>query len=58
MESKKILNMNKPKTFTKEGELMDRLTMLIDEYAGELSLVSVLGILQLKQICMTEIDND
>ena len=50
--------MNKPKTFTKEGELMDRLTMLIDEYAGELSLVSVLGILQLKQICMTEIDND
>tara|TARA_R110000772_G_scaffold26061_1_gene67486 strand:- start:2565 stop:2741 length:177 start_codon:yes stop_codon:yes gene_type:complete len=58
MKSKNILNMNKPKTFTKEGELMDRLTALIDEYAGELSLVSVLGILQLKQICMTEVNHD
>ena len=44
-----ILDMNKEKVFPKEGELMDRLEDLIDEYAGELSLVSVVGILEMKK---------
>ncbi|MCJ8293533.1 MAG: hypothetical protein MJK15_03925 [Colwellia sp.] len=45
----KIKDLNLDKTFPKEGELFDRLTELIDEYAGEISLVSVLGILELKK---------
>ena len=53
-EKSKVLDMNKPKTFNKEGELMDRLEILIDEYAGELSLVAVLGVLELKKHCMIE----
>ena len=44
-----ILDMNKEKTFPKEGELMERLTSLIDEYAGELSLVAVVGVLEMKK---------
>lgn len=38
--------MGKPKVFVKEGELTERISNLIDEYAGELSLVAVLGILE------------
>jgi hypothetical protein len=41
--------MGKEKTFPKEGELMERITALIDEYAGELSLVAVVGILEMKK---------
>ena len=48
----KVIDLNLIKTFPKEGELMDKLTVLIDEYAGELSLVSVIGILELKKQCM------
>jgi hypothetical protein len=51
-----VLSMGKEKTFTKESELMERLGELIDEYSGELSLVSVLGILQLKQICLIKLE--
>ena len=47
--SDNIKNLEIPAKFPKEGELMDRMTRLIDEYAGELSLVSVLGVLCLKQ---------
>ena len=49
-----IKHLNKEKKFSKEGELMDRLGILIAEYDGELSLVSVLGILELKKHCMIE----
>jgi hypothetical protein len=48
----KVINLGKDKKFTKEGELMERLTNLIDEYAGELSLVAVIGILDLKKTTM------
>jgi hypothetical protein len=47
-----LIDLGKKKVFTKEGELMERLTALIDEYAGELSLVAVLGILELKKADM------
>jgi len=52
-----IKSLNKKKVFSREGELMDRLEILIDEYAGELSLVAVLGVLELKKHCMIA-DND
>ena len=46
---KDILKLDKPKVvdYPKEGELAQRITDLIDEYAGELSTVSVIGILTL-----------
>ena len=44
-----VLSTNQVKTFPKEGELMERLTSLIDEYAGELSLVAVVGVLEMKK---------
>ena len=40
-----VTNLNKEKTFSQEAELRDRITDLICEYNGELSLASVLGIL-------------
>ncbi len=46
----KIVNLGKEKTFSQEQELSDRINDLISEYNGELSLVSVMGILQLKII--------
>ncbi len=49
-----VKSLNKEKTFSKEGELMDRLEILISEYDGELSLVAVLGVLELKKHCMIE----
>lgn len=45
-----VTNLNKEKVFSKEGELSNRIDALVAEYAGELSLVSVLGILDLKKI--------
>jgi len=45
-----IKDLNKEKTFSKEGELSKRIGDLISEYDGELSLVSVMGILDLKKI--------
>lgn len=45
-----VTSMNKDKVFSKEGELMERLNVLIAEYDGELSFVSTLGILELKKI--------
>ena len=50
----KVISLGKDKKFTKEGELMERLTKLIDEYAGELSLVAVMGVLELKKITMID----
>jgi len=50
-----IKSLNKKKTFSKEGELMDRLEILIAEYNAELSLVAVLGVLELKKHCMIEV---
>ena len=52
MNKENILNMGKEKKFPKEGELMDRLELLIDEYAGELSLVAVIGILEMKKTAL------
>ena len=45
-----INSLNKEKVFSKEAELSGRIGNLISEYDGELSLVSVLGILDLKKI--------
>ena len=45
-----IKNLNKEKIFSKEAELSKRIGDLISEYDGELSLVSVMGILDLKKI--------
>ena len=45
-----VTSMNKEKKFSKEGELMERLNILIAEYDGELSFVAVLGVLELKKI--------
>ena len=50
----KITDLGMAKKYTKEGELMERLTSLVDEYAGELSLVAVMGILELKKITMID----
>lgn len=49
MTKKEILKWDKPKSvdYPKEGELAQRMADLIDEYAGELSTVSVIGILTL-----------
>ena len=45
-----VKQLNKEKVFSKEGELSERISNLISEYDGELSLVSVLGILELKKL--------
>ena len=50
----KTSDLGKEKIFPKEGELMERLTKLIDEYAGDLSLVAVLGVLHLKIIALSQ----
>lgn len=42
-----VVDMGKEKVFTKEAELYKRITSVIDDYAGELSLVAVIGILDL-----------
>ena len=47
-----VKSLNQEKTYPKSGELMARLSDLIDEYAGDLSLVSVIGILELKKQCL------
>ena len=50
-----VKSLNKEKTFNQEGELMDRLEALIADYDGELSLVAVIGILELKAHCLMDI---
>lgn len=45
----KVSSLNKEKVFTKEGELIERLGILINEYNGEISLVATVGILELKK---------
>jgi len=47
-----VSSLNKEKAFSKEGELSQRMNDLIAEYDGEISLVSVLGILDLKKMEM------
>lgn len=42
-----IIDLKKEKVFPREGELYKRITEAIDDYAGELSLVAVLGVLDL-----------
>ena len=42
-----VVDLNKEIKFTKEQELYGRIQDLIHEYDGEVSLVSVLGILDL-----------
>jgi len=42
-----LINLNKPKVFVREAELYDRITKLLDEYAGDLSVVAALGVLEL-----------
>ena len=45
-----ITELGKEKVFSQEQELSDRMNDLIAEYNGDLSLVSVMGILALKLI--------
>ena len=45
-----VTSLNQEKVFSKEAELAGRIDDLILEYNGELSLVSVMGILELKKI--------
>jgi hypothetical protein len=42
-----IIDLNKPKVFVREAELYERMTKLLDEYAGDLSVVAALGVLEL-----------
>lgn len=42
-----LIDLNKPKVFAREGELYSRLVEVIDDYAGEISLVSAVGVLEL-----------
>ena len=42
-----VTELNKQKVFTKEQELYSRLQDLIHEYDGEISLVAVIGVLDL-----------
>ncbi len=44
-----ITELDMEKTFPECGELYQRLSDLLDEYGGELSLVAVIGILELKK---------
>ena len=53
-----ISNLGKEKTFSQEQELSDRINDLISEYNGDLSLVSVMGILALKLIDLRENQQD
>lgn len=43
-----VESLNKDLTFPKQGELAGRISTLIDEYSGELSLAGILGILKLE----------
>ena len=43
-----VTNLGTDLKFPKEGELASRLSKLIDEYAGEISMVGMLGILRLE----------
>ena len=45
-----VKSLNKEKKFNKEGELHDRITKLIREYDGEISLVSALGVLEVIKV--------
>ena len=45
-----VKSLNKEKVFSQEQELSDRINDLISEYNGELSVVSVMGVLALKLI--------
>lgn len=49
-----IKSLGQEKTFSQEQELSDRINDLIAEYNGELSLVSVMGVLMLKVIDLRE----
>ncbi len=42
-----LIDLKKPKVFPREGELYNRIVEIIDDYAGELSLVAVVGVLEL-----------
>lgn len=42
-----VVSIGKEKVFAKEAELYKRIEAVIDDYAGELSLVAVLGVLDL-----------
>ena len=43
-----IESLNKDLTSPKQGELASRISDLIDEYSGEISLAGILGILKLE----------
>jgi hypothetical protein len=45
--SDNIESMNKERKYPKEQEVLNRIMDVIDDYAGEVSLVSVLGVLRL-----------
>lgn len=42
-----VVDLKKEKVFAKEAEAYQRIVDVIDDYAGELSLVAVLGVLDL-----------
>lgn len=48
----KVIDLNMQKKFPKEGELTARMDDLINDYVGELSVVAVLGILELQKHCL------
>lgn len=50
----KVTDIGKEKVFTREQELSDRINDLISDYNGDLSIVSVMGILALKLIDLRE----
>lgn len=53
-----VKHLNLEKKFPIEAELYNKLCDLIEEYNGELSLVSVLGILELKIQLICEEQNE
>lgn len=58
--SDNVLDMGKDKKFPREGELMEKLSELIDTFEGDLSMVAVLGVLELKkqEIVYTAVHGD
>jgi len=49
-----VKSLGKEKTFSQEQELSDRINDLIHEYNGDLSVVSVMGVLALKIMDLRE----
>jgi len=53
-----ISDLNLKKRYPVEAELYNKICDVIEEYSGRLSLMSVLGILELKQQSLCDDQND